>query len=99
MVVSSPWGGLWRGRVDATRFIGKSKQKSKTTRLKPLFTALGVGPALPRLPSAALIADCVSPAQERRAGAAGTAHWTTEQHSVILERGAAAPSTPAPRRH
>ncbi len=76
MVVSSPWGGLWRGRVDATRFIGKSKQKSKTTRLKPLFTALGVGPALPRLPSAALIADCVSPAQERRAGAAGTAHWT-----------------------
>ena len=65
------------GGVDATRFIGKSKQKSKTTRLKPLFTALGVGPALPRLPSAALIADCVSPAQERRAGAAGTAqNWT-----------------------
>lgn len=78
--------------------LAKASKKAKRRALKPLFTALGVGPALPRLPSAALIADCVSPAQERRAGAAGTAQASRPQHSVNLERGADAPSTPAPRR-
>ena len=95
------WGGAGSRGGDASMqpvLLAKASKKAKRRALKPLFTALGVGPALPRLPSAALIADCVSPAQERRAGAAGTAQASRPQHSVNLERGADAPSTPAPER-
>ena len=77
-----PWRGReapregWGGDASMQPVYLAKANKSKTARKVPLFIALDVGPALPRLPSAALSADCVTPAQESRARAAGTAHWT-----------------------